>query len=405
MAKIIDPVRAAKEKLSVLPPGSRVAVITYHGSFCPITIGHVLCPVTARDILLRRQHEVFHDVVGFIKCNGDAFVGSKLAKKEPPVPIIRCKDRVMLIGLATEEYDWLFPHDNPRGALGALQDMFPKLEIIHFGICGADDAVKYKKWTSATPTNRIFCLGRPSDPGQDNGTAGVQKGMLQDGINPDAGHFILGPELPDISSTAVRKALQENDVSQLSEILHPKVMDWNLTEGPYAPAVPSGGAVAALTTLGEFEFWRGRKPFQTLVRNAPTASRADHVFLWNMIVGDGDLVCLMHMDDTQEFGYIEFDKGEGWVALKYLRCVDGSSGGSCTKAIHRRVDDVSHTPLRSEPSDKHKWVSGSSVANGEVVELLRPEGTGDKWEFFLARSKGQEGFLKVRNIAFSLSGL
>ena len=39
----------------------------------------------------------------------------------------------------------------------------------------------------------------------------------------------MGPELPDISSTAVRKALQEGDGEALKGLLHPSVA-WRKTK-------------------------------------------------------------------------------------------------------------------------------------------------------------------------------
>jgi len=390
--------------MAQLPDGGRVAVISYQGSFCPITLAHVGCPIEARNILLGlptsvarpAKLETFHAVVGFVNCNADSFVSSKLSKKVPPVPIIPYNDRMMLIDMATKEYDWLWAHNNPRGALHDLTKAYPKLLFVPCNLCGADDAIKYQKWKGVTPMRRVICLGRPADPGLDNGTEGVRKRMAADGVDADAGLFVLGPELPDISSSAVRKAFVENDLVKLRECLHPSVMEWNLNAGPYAPKSEN---TPASRPLGEFVFQRKKTAPITHVRSIPTDSRDAHVFFWNMAVTNGDLVRLLDIDDSARFGYIEFDKGEGWVKLEYLHCV-----GESTQAVHRREDDAGGTPLRTEPVEAHRWVKGAeALHNGDVATLLRPDNR-SQWSFFLVRFKGHDGWLKLRNMSFGVSG-
>merc|ERR1711920_648700 len=58
-------------------------------------------------------------------------------------------------------------------------------------------------------------------------------GMASCGVDLDAGLFILGPELPDISATEARRALASSDVETLSSMLHPAVTEWCLHHGPY----------------------------------------------------------------------------------------------------------------------------------------------------------------------------
>merc|ERR1719350_2370523 len=71
-------------------------------------------------------------------------------------------------------------------------------------------------------------MGRPGYTEQ------VQEGMVKAGVDPDRGYFILGPELPDISSTAVREALVTGDRKALEDLLHPKVAEWCIEHGAFA---------------------------------------------------------------------------------------------------------------------------------------------------------------------------
>lgn len=94
-----DPLlQAAAARLSRLPDGALAAVVTFQGSFCPVTRGHVACIVGARELLLGRRHrgeqwvppdlERFAEVVGFMGCNSDRHVQRKLA----PSPAISQKE-------------------------------------------------------------------------------------------------------------------------------------------------------------------------------------------------------------------------------------------------------------------------------------------------------------------------
>merc|ERR1719220_3234213 len=92
---------------------------------------------------------------------------------------------------------------------------------------GADDVVKYGKWSWASRRARFITMGRPGY------TEGVVKGMKGAGVDPEQGYFILGPELPDISSTAVREALATGDRKALEGLLHPKVAEWCIEHGAF----------------------------------------------------------------------------------------------------------------------------------------------------------------------------
>ena len=56
---------------------------------------------------------------------------------------------------------------------------------------------------------------------------------LEAGIDLDEGTFIMGPELPDISSSAARAALCRGDDAAAAALLHPAVLAWCQRHGPW----------------------------------------------------------------------------------------------------------------------------------------------------------------------------
>ncbi len=84
-------------------------------------------------------------------------------------------------------------------------------------------------------------MGRACADGDTNPTQEIIANAQRSGIDITAGHFIVGPELPDISSSRVRAALRAGDVAALRGMLHPRVLEWNLSSGPYKPQTPSAG--------------------------------------------------------------------------------------------------------------------------------------------------------------------
>lgn len=235
--------------LSRLPKRSRVAVVTMMGTCCPVTLGHIQGFLEARSIILDNDPKVprpakmdhFDEVIGLLTINDDRSTEKKLAEKG--LAYIREKDRGMLIELATEEYPWLGYSPSPGGVrtqpkLDRMKALWPDVVFTRYEMNGADDVVKHSKWKGSSSSKRGIAMGRPGD------TDKVKKGMKADGINSDDGFFILGPELEDISSTAVRKALQDPDERvrdrELKRLLHPKVAEWNLEFGPYGPMLAPG---------------------------------------------------------------------------------------------------------------------------------------------------------------------
>merc|ERR1719203_2360245 len=101
----------------------------------------------------------------------------------------------------------------------SMQDLaiqWPRLKFVRFCLNGADDVVKYRKYTWSSSSRRFITMGRPGF------TEKVKQGMAAAKVDPKAGYFILGPELPDISSTAARKAVAAQDMGALEGLLHPK---------------------------------------------------------------------------------------------------------------------------------------------------------------------------------------
>ncbi len=76
-------------------------------------------------------------------------------------------------------------------------------------------------------------MGRACSDGETNPTQEIIAMAQQDGIDIAAGRFIIGPELPDISSSRARIALRAGDLAALRGMLHPRVLEWNLTAGTY----------------------------------------------------------------------------------------------------------------------------------------------------------------------------
>ena len=90
---------------------------------------------------------------------------------------------------------------------------------------GADDVVKYSKYyyTVGDPETHMVAMGRPGF------TETLRRGMRAAGMaEQGAANFVLGPELPDVSSTQARKASRKGDAAVLAAMLHPEVAQWML---------------------------------------------------------------------------------------------------------------------------------------------------------------------------------
>ena len=99
--------------LSVLSPGSRVAVLSLVGSLCPPTLGHVLTLTEARDIMLRKRKPMidpivpikFDACVACVCCNNDGYVHAKMATNGGFIPKVH-RNRLMQLAVAR--------HNTPR---------------------------------------------------------------------------------------------------------------------------------------------------------------------------------------------------------------------------------------------------------------------------------------------------
>lgn len=234
------PLAKAKGKLTPLAKGSTAAVVTFAGSFCPVTRGHVACLVEARALLLGQKRrgerwvppdlEEFAEVVGFIGCNSDRYVSKKLA----PLPIVSKEEREALIDLAAEDLDWLSSVRGPWDAVEKLRKFFPHLRLVHFVVDGADVALYNKPWRKTAEDQRSIVVEREGD--EDCGVDALRRAVSQElGEYQSTPQCIFWPPLSAASSTAARRALLARDLAILTELLHPKVMQRLIDTGPWQP--------------------------------------------------------------------------------------------------------------------------------------------------------------------------
>ena len=230
------------ETLSKQPEGASIAVVTLLGSLCPITSGHILAFVEARKLCLgadgvRRpaRLERFDEAIGFISLNGDRSVDAKLNRKG--LDSLTQQERRALVHLAIAEIPWMGTEEKEGGSMSELRATWPHLTFTQFIMNGADDVRKYRKWTWTD--QRLLTMGRPGD------TEHVVHAAQRDGVDLEAGQFIMGPELPDVSSSDARLALCRGDVNRAAEMLHPDVLAWCVQHGPWRPS-----AKAANRTIG-----------------------------------------------------------------------------------------------------------------------------------------------------------
>ena len=178
--------------LDPLPTGTSVAVVMLRGSLCPVTIAHVQGFIEARRLLLGEEGmsrpaklEPFKAVLGFISLNSDEHVSKKLAEKRQAS--MSYSKRLELVKLAVAEHMWMGVDLGASSMLSTLQARWPRLSFVKLTMNGADDVLKYRKWTQACPEYRLLTLGRRGD------TEAVIKAAASAGIDLDAGNFIMGP--------------------------------------------------------------------------------------------------------------------------------------------------------------------------------------------------------------------
>ena len=78
----------------------------------------------------------------------------------------------------------------------------------------------------------------------------IQNAINEHNLNPD--FFVLGPTLPDISSTRARDGLKRGDLSTLQQLLHPDVIHWLRMHprSPYARYYPNTLADSSEAAVG-----------------------------------------------------------------------------------------------------------------------------------------------------------
>jgi len=231
----VEAARDMESVLAPLPKGAWVAIVSMGGSLCPITLGHAQCFIEARALLLGLEPsawrppnlENFSECLGFVDLNSDSHVGQKVKLKGQRS--LNERDRAHLVRVATQDLPWLCyrgrahlyrGHRQHASSGFTLQSAFPHLKFVEFKMNGADDVAKYRKWQGAGPRYRMITMGRPGF------TEVVLKGAASAKVAPE--HFLIGPELPDISSTEARTASMRNDATTLVKLLHPGVADFLL---------------------------------------------------------------------------------------------------------------------------------------------------------------------------------
>lgn len=432
-------VRQAVRVLELLPEQSAdVAVVITNGTYCPVTIGHLACLNEARLMLLgepsHRPAEcckaprpaglpVFKAVIGCVRVNADLFTVTKMNAKGCPEAFIPKATRMELIDLAARDADmpWLCAVEGHEQGVQLLAKLYPRHRFQEYFVDGADHAVEEKYWRVVCAQHRRMCAGRAATDGEQNGTDDVLRALEQDGrgINSawfQEGFFAILPEQEETSSSAVRRALKAvpPDMAVLQRCLHPSILRWCLTEGPYRNAdyasffagnapMSIGGRICETTSqlklreaspppppveaLGAFVVRRGYAPWVSFVYSEPYAYGQSHTGdggdrASSATISDGTVVHLSRLDPSKRFGLVTSDRTEGWVHLRNLHCTEGK-----TRAVYDRKDVRLDTQLRAEPSEAKSFVKnrqGQTVHldRGSEVLLMYPDRRGDAW-FFL----------------------
>ena len=325
--------------LDKLSEGDRVAVVTLLGSLCPITSCHVRAFVEAKKMLepcnamcdITRSEKAsglpdFDTVLGYISLNSDRYVGQKMLEKGDPT--LTLHQRQLLVDLGTQDHgSWLACDRHSGNVVQYLRENWPHVDFVRFIMNGADDVLNYKKWEMCRDSSytRLITMGRPGF------TEGVRDGMREIGINPDTHpngneFFILGPELPSVSSSAVRNALQTGHIQVLKDgnMLHPSVLKWCL-EHPDSPYRTDSGSdqirekvKEAQTTPVQVTVQRPDSISSTMLRKKADKARTADVWVDSHVcVRNGTVV--MKVREEGDFSWVRLECGEeGFVQTLYL---------------------------------------------------------------------------------------
>ena len=131
----------------------------------------------------------------------------KLGWTEDRSWLLEWYDRAHLVQLATEDLPWMGLNNLPDAV--AMQHLreearWKHLTFVQYYLNGADDVVRYEKWTWASETERYFTVGRPG------WTDKVIDGARACGVW-NTPYFYIAPDLPDVSATEVRASLRCGD--------------------------------------------------------------------------------------------------------------------------------------------------------------------------------------------------
>ncbi|KAL7566166.1 hypothetical protein ACA910_011241 [Epithemia clementina (nom. ined.)] len=181
-------------------------------------------------------------MLGFISLNSDAYVERKLRKRRDfDGHFLDIEKRTTLVKMALSDLSWMSVEDQEGISVDSLRKKYPHLKFARITMNSADDVVRSRKWEWAgKPTrrrgggaavdehnSRFITMGRRGD------TERVLEGMKEYGIKSNP-YFIIGPELPAISSTQARAAFAARDREMLHDLLHPQVTEWCLEKGSWS---------------------------------------------------------------------------------------------------------------------------------------------------------------------------
>ena len=165
-----------KAYLQSLAAGSQVAVITFIGTFCPVTLGHMQCVQVARDVLIgatkpigARLTQHFDACVAIMCCNPDNYVTKKMTRQKQRSMSIRHRQNLLLLA-ASNISEWLtvvdyLPHQFEKALTSDVWQKLcaahPSLKFVHVSLGGADDIFTRKKWYQPVCSeNRMITMVR-----------------------------------------------------------------------------------------------------------------------------------------------------------------------------------------------------------------------------------------------------
>eukprot|EP01051_Picozoa_sp_SAG22_P017375 SAG22_NODE_2665_length_2324_cov_2.117753_2_plen_363_part_00 len=228
-------------------------------------------------------------------------------------------------------------------------------------------------------------------------------------VSQGSADFVLGPELPDISSTKLRVASKQGDRATLLQLCHPDVAAWMLARdghggscsvpkggpvsGPQAGAGAGGGGGGGSGSGGGGALMaivrRTDGGSSTLLRKVATRSRSGDVWTEpRTVVRAGEEVEVLRQEPDTGFAWVRFCGVVGYINSSYFigreqrAFVSRSDGGPST--LLRKVATTSR--------DASVFVdSRAVVSNGEEVVVLQYQP-----EFCRVRKEdGEEGFLNT----------